>query len=67
MWVAANPHVILEKSLYLQNVGVWCAPSTRITGPAFFLTTANTDVYRDVFQESVKRPDDREVTLGYVT
>jgi hypothetical protein len=66
VWTATNPRVIHKESLHPQKVGVCCALScSRIIGLISFHTTANTDVYLNVFQGFVNQLDDRKLILGY--
>jgi hypothetical protein len=48
------PHAIYEESLHPQKLGVSIS----------FHTTANTDVYLDIYQEFFNQLYNREMTLG---
>jgi hypothetical protein len=49
-----NPHVLHEKPLHCQKIGVRCAVSRRrIVGPIFFETTMNSPVYQDIITQFI--------------
>ncbi|KAJ8879687.1 hypothetical protein PR048_020295 [Dryococelus australis] len=57
IWSSANPHVLHEKPLHCQKIGVWCAVSRRrIVGPLFFFETVNSGVYQDIVGSSKTAP-----------
>ncbi|PNF22643.1 hypothetical protein B7P43_G07109, partial [Cryptotermes secundus] len=62
IWSSDNPHVLHEKPLHCQKIGVWCAVSRRIVGPIFFETAVNSPVYQDIITQFIAllEVDERE-------
>ncbi|PNF39138.1 hypothetical protein B7P43_G01320 [Cryptotermes secundus] len=66
IWSSENPHVLHEKPLHCQKIGVRCAVSRhRIVGPIIFETTENSPVYQDIITQFIAllEVDERECWL----
>ncbi len=54
MWPSENPDAFMEKGLYLQKIGVWCAIlRKRVVGPFFSHETLNMEHYQSINGEFI--------------